>query len=281
MSASPSVTPPSPPRPRFSWPMRFFLGFVLFDMVFHSFAALVPYGSWCKEYEIAKMPRGLPDPELREELARASVEADHNLLTERVMSSFDSLWEYWRPWPGPESRKKMSDLEDVSKVAVAWTATRLDFIEHLFRVKQGWIMFSPNVGKYDEVYRARLVFADGSKETVRTIAEPADLVHFDSFRFGSEKWLISTWTRIGEGDEDSQRGFCNLLAHRRPRNEAGSALKIIYLVSVRYNYPKPGEDAREFMESQKVPLGEEKNAPFYEYDVTTRKGRKIKERRHE
>src|SRR5262245_21511163 len=104
MSDSPSSSSSPPPRPRFSWPMRLFLGFVLFDMLFRSFMALVPHRDWGKEFGMSTMPRGLPAPQEREELARKRAEADHNLLTERVMSSFDSLWEFWRPWPGPETR---------------------------------------------------------------------------------------------------------------------------------------------------------------------------------
>src|SRR4051794_33361804 len=100
MSDTPTTTPPSPPRPRFSWPMRLFLGFILFDMVFHSFVILWPYKKWCDEYGVEKLPQGLPGPQTRAELARARADADHDLLTERVMSSFDSVWLFWKPWPG-------------------------------------------------------------------------------------------------------------------------------------------------------------------------------------
>src|SRR5438105_15593130 len=106
-SPTDTLTPPLP-RPRFSWPMRLFLGVIVFDMVFHSFAALFPYRDWCKGYQIDTLPLGLPDPEERAALDRAQPEANHRLLTERVMSSFDSPCQFWKPCPATESRTKMS-----------------------------------------------------------------------------------------------------------------------------------------------------------------------------
>lgn len=256
--------------------MRLFLGLILFDMIFHSVAALWPYKEWCWDFEIATMPQGLPGPEERERLRRAGEEAGQNLLNERVMSSFDSLWEFWRPWPGPATRKRMEDAEDAAKVSVGWLTTRLDFLEHLIRQRQRWTMFSPNVSNHDDVVRARLVFADGSTETVRTIVEPADVLHYESFRFVTEKRLQCA-VHVHQDEPYERLGLCNLLAHQRPHNAAGSPLKTIHLIVVRYNYPGPGEDVRAALEAQKVPLGQEQNEPFYEYDVSTRKGRELEQ----
>jgi hypothetical protein len=269
------TTQPTPPRPRFSWPMRIFLGIILFDMIFHSFAALIPYKKWCEEYGMDTMPRGLPDPEEKEELRRATENANHDLLTERIMSSFDSLWEFWRPWPGAETRKKMVHLGDVGKVSIAWTATRLDFLEHLVRIRQTWSMFAPNVADDHDIVRARLVYADGSTTTIRSVGDPLNLLHYESFRFLGEKPLQAT-LRLNK-DPEARLGFCNLLSHRHARNEAGSPLKTIYLMFVNYKYPEPGKDVRAALAVQQVPLGQEKIPPFFEYDVSTRKGRKIQE----
>jgi hypothetical protein len=253
--------------------MRLFLGFLLFDIIFRSFIALVPYNDWRKELEMRKLPLALPDPEEREDLARKTEDADHDLLTERTMRSFDSLWEFWKPWPSAESRKKMVTFADAGKFTLAWMSTRLDFLENLVHLQQNWTMFSPNVSNYDRVVRAQLAYEDGSEQSVRNESEPDDLLHYSSFRFLTEKRLQYT-TRLGN-DDDARRGYGNLLAHRYPRNEAGSPLKKVYLTLVLYDYPKPGEDARAAMEEQFVPLGKEKYAPFYVYDVATRKGRKL------
>ncbi len=253
--------------------MRLFLGFLLFDTIFRSIAALTPYREWCKELNIRHYPYGLPDPEEREQLARKRADADHDLVTERVMQSFDSLWDYFKPWPEAQSRKKMYGPGDAGKFAYCWMTTRLGFCENLVFAPQRWTMFSPNVGSWDPVVRARLVYQDGTRESQRTIAEPSDLAHHDNWRFLSEKWLQVT-TKL-QSDDDSRRGYCNLLAHRHPRNEAGSPLVKIELIELRYDYPPPDEDARAFLDRQKVPLGKETIAPFYEYDVASRKGRKL------
>jgi hypothetical protein len=255
--------------------MRLFLGLLLFNMIFRSFMALTPYREWCAELEMESMPLGLPGIEERERLAREGGQTGRDVLSERIGKSFQSVGEYWKPWPTSQTRAKMNGLDDVGKFSLAWLATRGDFLGSLIHVRPKWMMFSPNAGKYDEVVRARLVYSDGSQDTVRTIAEPADILHHDSLRFLTEKQLQYS-TRLYDDDE-ARRGWCNLLAHRHSHNEAGSSLKTIVLVVVRYDYPPPGTDVRVALAQLIVPLGQEKNPPFYEYDVGSRTGRKLKQ----
>src|SRR5436305_9698214 len=75
-SLSPTDRPQVAAPPRFCWPMRIFLGFLVFDMVFHSFAALTPADDWCKELGLRRFPDGLPSAEERRKLAEKSSTQD-------------------------------------------------------------------------------------------------------------------------------------------------------------------------------------------------------------
>ena len=256
--------------------MRIFLSVLLFDIIFRSFSALFPYLQWAEELEMARLPLRFPDPEERRELALENDNADPDAVTRRVMRTFDSLRDYWNPWPGASTRNRMAGGEDIARYAFTWLATRLAFLENLVRFEQQWTMFSPNVGTFDQLARARLIHADGSTATFRCPAEPADVLHFDGFRFLAEKRLQYS-TKL-ERDGDARRGFCNLMANRHPRNAAGQPVTKVQLVVVRYAYPEPGADVRATLVKQIVPLGKERNPPFYEYDVATRRGRRLDNR---
>jgi hypothetical protein len=267
---SPPAPAPAPPPPRFSWPMRLLLGLLVFDMVFHSLAVLTPYLSWCKELGVAHLPDRLPTREERARLRAASDEDAPDPAAERVWESADDVWRFWRPWPGAESRRRIDGAAGYGKFYFCWATTRLGFLEQLVRAPQRWTMFSPNVGRWDNVVRARLVYEDGSAVTLRNPAEPQSAARYESLRFLSEKKLQYA-TKL-EYDEDCRLGYCNLLAHRHPDN-AGSPLVQVQLVIVSYAYPPPGvRDRAAFLRAQDEPDGEELLRPFYEYDVASRRG---------
>src|SRR5436305_10536997 len=98
-SQSPINQPQTTAPPRFCWPMRLFLGFLVFDMVFHSFAALTPTDVWAKELGITRFPERLPTPEERSKLAEKISEDNPDPVGDSVWGSVDALWDYFKPWP--------------------------------------------------------------------------------------------------------------------------------------------------------------------------------------
>jgi hypothetical protein len=251
--------------------MRIFLGIILFDMVYSNIGAFTPVSDWCAELGMPDLPRGLPGPQERAELARTASDDNPHPVRDRVQASFASFGEYFTPWPGAAVRQNINTPLDGLKFAHCWIATRLRFFENLALARQGWTMFAPNVRNWDVVHRARLVYADGSTRTIRSIAEPINLARQEDFRgFLSEK-RVEYSTGLDD-DGDARRGYCNLLAHRHAVNDAGSPLVIILLIRVHYEYPKPALATREALERQVLPLGEERNTPCYRYDVRARTG---------
>ncbi len=255
--------------------MRIFLTILLTDIIGHSILALFPTREWSKEFSFETYPLELPHPELRQRLRDKESDRAIGPLAERYFDTLDSFWAYWKPWPDEDVRKKIKGKWDVAKFGVVWTYYHMSFFENLVYAPQKWTMFSPNVGKWDVCVRARLIYEDGSHVTVRTLAEPEDITHYESFRFATEKRLQYSTKLDRHGDIDARVGYCNLLAHRHAKNEAGSPLVKILLVEVRYDYPEPGEGSREDYEELNVPLGEETRAPFFEYDPRTRNYRRI------
>src|SRR5262245_17680991 len=102
------LLPTAGPPPRFGWPMRIFLGFLLLDIVFHSYAALTPYRDWCEDLGIETRPtRGLPSPERCRELAVNTSETNPAPVEDRVWEAFDAAWDFFKPWPSAQTRRKM------------------------------------------------------------------------------------------------------------------------------------------------------------------------------
>src|SRR5262245_10308696 len=223
--------PSVPPKPRFGWPMRLFLGLLVFDMVFRSLSALVPYKDWCKDLQIARAPQALPAPRERQELRQRAQEGPDPVV-ERVWESADDVWRFWKPWPGPNTRPHLKTATDHGKFVFCWVATRLGFLGSLLRVPHRWTMVSPNVYQAEECVGPHPRHADGSTETISNVSEPASPVRYDSFRFLTEKRL-QYLTRTLDDDE-ARLGYCNLLAHAHPVNEQASPLVTIWLVKVRY-----------------------------------------------
>jgi hypothetical protein len=268
----------SPPaaRPRFSWPMRLFLGFIVFDMVFHSLAVLTPYRDWCKELDIETFPEELPTVKEMTDLADDPNNDHPSPATDRLMDSFDSAWTFFRPWPSSKTRRKLHTWNEGGKFVICWLTTRLGFLEQVVGFEQKWTMFSPSVGKGDTLVRARLVYADGSVRLVRTEADPQDLTHYS--HWFKEK-VLEYSTKLVE-DNDARLGFCNLLANRYPLSDHGAELLRIYLIKVYIPYPDPDEeDVAKFMRQYNGPPRWENKKPFWVYDdLGKRQGHKINKR---
>jgi hypothetical protein len=270
-------TPPSYPR-RFGWPMRLFLTAFVFLITFRSLASLVPFGEWSKRLDVDRRPARLPPRAQRD--------------TESVMRAFDSVWEFARPWPGPDSRARIHSWPDGGRFALCWLDSRLTFVENLLAVNQGWPMFSPNAVRHVEHVRARLLYADGTDRVVRQrAAEPDDLTRYA--RWNKEK-VLDYETRVDADDDDACLGYCNLLAHRYARNPSGAVLETIVLYQVVYDLAPPGVDARAHYEEQQRLTQDPPRLPgsartdparrarqvlddFYEYDVATQVGKNLKE----
>src|SRR6516165_537289 len=110
------TTPTHPPQgnapPRFSWPLRLFLSFLIFDMVFHSLASLTPYRDWLKhDFNLDRLPKRLPTLEEIGELEDKVGADDPTPVGDRVLASFDSVWEFMKPWPDRHTRKKLTTWE--------------------------------------------------------------------------------------------------------------------------------------------------------------------------
>jgi hypothetical protein len=67
-----------------------------------------------------------------------------------------------------------------------------------------------------------------------------------------------------------------LLAHRYPEHN-GSPLARIFLFQVRYDFPPPGVDAREFLRQQTGPPADQISPDYFRYDVCERKGTYLNE----
>src|SRR5688572_2385337 len=103
----PALDPPKDQTvPRFSWPMRLFLGFLLFVMVWQSFMELVPYPPWFGELGMAWFPGGLPTAEEMERLAESAGPDNPTPVMDRLVESLDSLREYVNPWPAEPVRER-------------------------------------------------------------------------------------------------------------------------------------------------------------------------------
>lgn len=268
----PDSAPPFPTR--FGWGMRLFLSLLLFHMVFRSFSVCYPWGDWADELDMDSKPRlRLPTRAEWADLPSEPGDGIDETRSERVWRAADSLWDFWRPWPEASARAKIHTRLDGGKWALAWLSSRMEFVENLVGVNEEWPMFSPSVGKFKQVPRGRLVYADGSERIVRGRCDPDDLTRYSHW-FDEKILDYELAVRPGgEGRAADNRGYCNLLAHRHAVNDAGSPLVTVYLFMVRYDFPPPGEDAREWLLARTGPPAKHVLADFFEYDVATRDGK--------
>jgi hypothetical protein len=259
---------------RFGWGMRLFLGVLLFEIVFRSLSVLFPWADWAGESELdmRTMPVRLPTQAEMAGLAeKATTERPHPVADD-VMESLDSLWDYWKPWPEARTRAKMRNWTDGGKWGLCWLSSRFDFVENVIGFNQEWPMFSPGVATKKWFARARLVYADGSDQIVRGLCDPDDLTRYSHW---FQEKILDHELKIkeGKGHVDDNFGYCNLLSHRYPHNQAGSPLTRIYLFIVRYEFPPPGVDARAWLAEQTGPPAKQVYADFYVFDATTRNGK--------
>jgi hypothetical protein len=261
--------------PRFSWPMRLFLCYLVTNIVFRSLGVLLPWPDWSEELAMERTPRGLPTRAEMSDLAKNAAPDGPDLAVEEVFRAFDSVWDFLRPWPGRETRAKLEDGLDWGKWSVAWLSSRFEFIECLVGFDQEWPMFSPSVAKERWLARARLSYADGSVEIIRQNADPEDLTCYS--HWFQEKILDhELHVRANRRRAASCQGYCNLLAHRHSTSAAGSSLQRISLYDVCIKYPAPDEDPAAVLRAQ----NNEKDLPadqigpvFYIYDVAKWQGK--------
>lgn len=274
---APAADAKAPYPTRFGWPMRLFLGFLLFEIVFRSFSVCFNWPGWAEDLDMRTMPRRLPTRAEMAELARGARPGEPDPVREDVMIALDSLWEFFKPWPGRDVRPKLRSWGDTGRWAFVWLSSRLEFLENVAGVNEEWPMFSPSVSKEQGLARARLVYADGTERVVRSRSDPEDLTSYGHW-FEEKVLDYELKVQEGEGKGSDNFGWCNLLAHRHARNEAGSELKTIYLFLVRYDLTPPGADAREWMRRQTGPPPEQRYKDFYEYDVRARHGKRLLDR---
>jgi hypothetical protein len=267
--------PPAYPR-RFGWSMRLFLSFLVFFIVFRSFTVLFAWKEWAKDLRMRPLlPTRLATAQERAKLARNATPDRPDPVREDLMESLDSVWEFFKPWPGEKTRAWIRSPQDLGKWAYCWTASRLEFVENVLGINQEWPMFSPSVSKRKWVARARLIYADRSKVIVRTHGDPEDLTRYS--HWFKEK-VLDHELKVEDEEYRGEEclGYCNLLAHRHARNKAGKPLKKIRLFMVRYDLTPPGEDPRAWLEAQTGPPENQQFPDFYEYDVASRHGKFLK-----
>ena len=256
--AATSPLAPSPP-PRFSWPKRFLLAFLLFDIVGQSVLALVNYGPWMDEKGMGRFPRPLTSLKEWSELAHE----DGPALSERIWDTCDSLWDYAKPWPNKAVREQFCSWSDWGMYGVAWLGSRLAMVNNVIGIRQHWTMFSPTVAKGIGLPRARLLYADDTSRVVRSVLDPEDLTHFwrwlNQRRCDSEKYLFD--------DELWRIGYYSFLRHQYPAADSGAPLAKILLYRVHYDFPAPDEDAAEVLRRQNGPPQWDAPGPFYVFEI--------------
>jgi len=237
-----SATPVEPAR--LSWPVFLLVCLLLFEMIVRGTSILYPWRDWVREFEMDRMPRGLPT---RKELSEC---ASRSQAWEEFGKSAASLGPYWNPLPNENTRTKLRSNLDWFPYGVAWTVSRLRWCESIAHISQEWAMFSPSVGEQTGLARARLRFEDGTEKVVNTHSEPDDFTSFLRRTMGKrlipERFLFSDSGLRWWGC----RGYCNLLEHRFPRNENGSRLRAIMIYEFMVEFVPPGADAVEHLRAQ-------------------------------
>ncbi len=266
--SAPTNEPSPPPVPRrFSWPMRFFLGVMLFFLVYRPFCILYPWKDWLEHLQMDDAPARLATRAEREKLAASASPEKPFPVTDSLLGTLDSVWGFFKPWPGANTRARIRERRDYATFAVCWVNSRAHFVEALLLYNTEWSMFSPSVSTRKSMPRARLIYADGSTDEVASDTEPADRTHY--FRF-CECRVLNYQFKVRPGASLSCAGYCNWLAHRHAEKD-GAPLKTIRLYVVSYDLPAPGVDGRAYWQDAQ-PEGDD---DFYEYDVAERHGRKL------
>lgn len=258
------------PKRRFSWPFRLFLAFFLFDMVARSLITLTPFDrAWRESLEIAKAPLRLPTRQQLEKI-EAGGDEKYDSVTERYWAVLRSAFRFVSPLPTSKTEPHLDSAGAWARYAVVWVGTRLNFMGALFGLDQNWPMFSPNVRRTQVVPRAKLLYEDGTRHQVWLLGEPSDLTRF-------HRWFVKRPLQIDlrlHQDWDARLGVSRNLAQRFAHSASGSRLVSIEMYEVKYNLPKPGEDAQHILAKQSAkPTPAE---PFWRYDVAKDEGKTFK-----
>ncbi len=251
--------------PRFSWPMRIFLGLFVFCMVFRSLAALSDYPDWLDKLKMRRFPKPLPTwTEIENEEAAKT--------RQRASEACTSFCEYWKPWPDEKTSERIESWSDGGKFIVAWLGSRMELLENTLGLRQEWTMFSPSIATSRTMSRARLEYEDGSLQVVRLASDPAEPTNF-THSFSTYRKMSYETTILD--DSGMRQGYCNYLRHRFAENESGSPLRAIYIYEIKYRCPAPGEDAWSVWNTQAGPPEWQKKGPSYAFDERTGELRKL------
>ena len=253
--------------------MRIFLFVLLFDVIFRTPSALVPWEEWAEKLDMAVMPERLPTRVEMAELAqRTPTKSNPAPLRNRILHTLDSMWDFIRPWPSSAARAKIGSWQDVGAFAYCWLCSRLEFAKECCGVNEGtWSMYAPTVSNEFSMARFKLLFEDGTQQTIRLSSDPPDLTRYS--HWSTAKILYS---EVEVRDSPHHRpGYCNLLAHRYPKNERDSPLRAILVYIVEYHLPPPRDDPVEFLRAQNGPPLDQVGPVFFVYDVKTRKGEEV------
>jgi hypothetical protein len=249
--------------------MRLFLTLLLFDIVFRSFSVCFPWAEWGSELEIRLMPARLAT---RAELEERAARGEDASRLDDMEAAFASVARFFNPFPEQRTREKLTTNKARLKYTLTWLSSRWDLVENVLGYNEEWPMFSPNVSRVKHVARATLYYGDHSTCEVRIHGDPEDLTRYSHW---NEEKVLDHELKVKEERPDECFGYCNLLAHRYPRNDSGAALVKIRLRMVTYYLPKPEEDARARLAEQSGPPEDQQGDDFYEYDVKTREGRSL------
>ena len=268
MNATPPACQPPPYPRRFGWPMRLFLTLFLFAITYRCFAILFPIEGWSDDFKVRRYPLRLSTLAELEEKAREASDENPHPVRDDLRETADSVWDYWKPWPGAETRPHIKTWGDGAKATACWVHWRLAFVEHLCAVDEGWPMFSPSVATEKYHTRARLFYADHSAVVVRQTTEPDDYRRYAHW-FHDKR---GNYERAADDDsEDGCRGYCHLLLHRCGPNDAGSPLVKIVLFNVRVDLPPPGADPQaHYAEQNRLTASPPRLAGPYRTDFSER-----------
>jgi hypothetical protein len=260
-------------RRRFSWPMRCVLGYFLFDMVVRSVITLTPYDkAWRGELEMARFPTRLPTTAQREKIVDGRDEK-FTSVAQRYWASARSCFWFASPLPRDKTLPHLNSATDYGKYVVVWLGTRLGFVGALLGLDEDWPMFSPNVRRAHVAPRAKLIYADGTREQLWLLGEPYDPTRF-------HRWLIKRPLQIDlrlAKDYDARVGVSRNIAERYATSATGSPLETIEMYEVKYSLPGPRQNAYKVLAKQaQKPTGDK---PFWRYDVASDKGQTFDEKK--
>ncbi len=259
--------------------MRLFLAYFLFDMFSRSLIMLTPAeDDWIDELGMKTKPMALPSREELKQIDEGSHPDSYTSRADRWRASGKSAARYFLPYPTDNTLDKMRAADGlervgmVGKYAMVWLSSRMGFVGRMVGVDQDWPMFSPNVGRDDTVARLKLIYDDGSEVEHRLVCDPVDLTAYSHW---FEEKRLQTACKVHR-DYDTRLGYCHMVAHHYARHENGAKLVRILVFKCTYNYPSANDDEQEWLAEQTGPPPSQIDPPFWEYDVATRTGRRLR-----